>query len=727
MRTRRPPVRPRACWSQDLRCYRLRAQPPLFVLGSFDDSVTVLSQQIRALNLAQALIESELVGALDEPRKRLAIVGGGFAGLTLAAALLKKKAALDITIFEECDTLLPLQQGSDSRWLHPRIYNWPADDSEMTAAMLPLLNWTAARASDVVVQVLSDWVRIINEADLPSPQLYCNTRHLQISQCLSHPRRARVEWVGEPRSPKNGQALQGATATGQSESFDLVVMAVGFGLERDVALSYWRNETYGQPSLTHARATYIISGQGDGAMIDLLRFRISQYRQDRILEELFHDKQALLAALAQLRRDVEGGRAKGSLFQHFEEIATRPTTADQWNLLQDELRPRLRRDTDVVLHLHPNVPDLATLFMPRRKMSFQNAFLVYLLYRCGGFAPSCEDLERLRLRLGVRAEHVIRRHGPDRRAQFTRILAPSFHGLLDGDRLRQPAKVGWKGGYFGTSGRLSQADQILDDEREGWRKEYLPGPTALAAAAIVGAVASVLKQLRPEADNDRITLHRVVELNGETILQQTGDYFGRTPPPKRSSMARAFPSDFATVGLAFSTQKPIRSRQGIPSDDLQAATNKLDLRKAARDMAPGVSFVLAIPILQPVASMSGPSRVIGVVYIDSQSPNYWLNDDEVERLCRIIEGGILAFERRNEPFDRLRCRPVPSLRINRWPLFRLRASSTPWDEIVRRTDRALSQHSRIDVRSVSLWIAGSCRGQFSNDRSRCERERIHPR
>ncbi len=650
----------KAQWLTLLQDFKLLAVPPLFIMGSFDDSVTVLSQQVRALNLACALIESEVVGTLDESRKRLAIIGGGFAGLTLAAGLLKKKAALDIVLFEERDTLLPLQQGSDSRWLHPRIYNWPADDSEATSAMLPLLNWTAARASDVVVQVLGDWGRIVAEIE-PTPgqlRLFCNTRHLQIDQCPKDVSKAQVEWVGEARRPRDGHALPEEAATGQSDSFDLVVMAVGFGLEKEEATSYWRNETYGQPSLTHTRANYIISGQGDGAMIDLLRFRISQYRQDRILEELFNGKDALLAALGQLRHNLVSDAAAGSLFQHFEEIANGAKTAVEWAKLQDELRPRLRRDTDVVLHLQPKVPNLATLFNPGRKMSFQNALLVYLLYRCGGFAPSCEDLEALRLRLDVRPEHVIKRHGPNREAQFKRILAEDFHPLLDRNRLRQPAEVAWKGGYFGTSGRMSQIEEVSEDEREGWRKEYLPGPTALAAAALVGSVASVLKHLRPNAKNDRITLHRVVELNGDTILQQTGDYFGRTESPKRSSMGRAFPSDMATIGLAFATHKPIRSAKGITPEDLQEAMKHLNLRKAARGMAPSVGFVLAIPILQPVTAVIGPSRVIGVVFIDSQSSDYWLEDSEVEQLCRIIEGGVQALEPRGEPFSRLRYRPL---------------------------------------------------------------------
>jgi NAD(P)-binding Rossmann-like domain len=123
----------------------------------------------------------------------IGIIGGGFSGLSAAAGLLKKRVDAKITIFEELDTLLPLQQGCDSRWLHPHIYDWPGDGSEVTAAYLPVLNWTAARASDVVVQVLGEWKRVVKEhreTSLPSPDLFCNSRHLQISISPVDPKKA---------------------------------------------------------------------------------------------------------------------------------------------------------------------------------------------------------------------------------------------------------------------------------------------------------------------------------------------------------------------------------------------------------------------------------------------------------------------------------------------------------------------------------------------------------
>lgn len=651
MRTRLNPA-------QLLRKYRI-GRRPLFVLGSFDENVTVLSQQVRALNLAFSLIETHEVPVRDEKSKRVAIVGAGFAGLTLAAALLRKQAAVEITLLEERNTLLPLQQGSDTRWLHPNIYDWPADLSEEPAAMLPVLSWSAARASDVVVQVLKEWSTIVRDAET-SVLLYCNTRHLHIDRRSDDSSVIQIEWIGERRHSGTGQAGKNEPASGQTHEFDLVVMAVGFGLEKEQKFSYWRNETLGQPSLTQSRVTYLVSGQGDGAMIDLLRLRISQYRQDRILEELFHDKNNLVEALRSLKRSTRSGGSTVSLFSRFDKLRTGRATKDEWVKLIQEVYPRLRRDTDVVLRLKPEIKNLSTLFqLGKRRISFQNALLVFILYECGGFAPSSEEEVLLCDRLGIRAEQVVRRHGPNRREQFKRSLAKQLDKLVREKALRQPAEVHWPGGYFGMAVRAADKEKVKSAEREGWRKEYLPGPTSFLASTITGAIAGVLEHWRSKATHFRVTLHRVIELNNDTLLQQVCEYSGRSKPPTRLTAGRTFPADMATIGQAYACRNPIRSYKKTTPANLQKAMNILSLKEGARDN-PTARFVLAIPVLQPESGYVGPSPVSAVLYIDSQSPNFWLNDNEVNEICRIIEKAVEPVSRYH--FDRVRNFCLPDVR-----------------------------------------------------------------
>jgi FAD dependent oxidoreductase len=358
--------------------YRL-PDHPLYLVGIFARGVTVYSQQIRAFNLIWALVEQgtlacKLKEDAPDPGKRasIAIIGGGFAGLTAAAALIKKGVHADITIFEHRDTLLPLQHGSDTRWLHPRIYNWPADESAV--ADLPLLNWTAARVSDVAAQILLAWSELVK---LKQKQLivYCNAQHLQIHERGAGEQGLTIEWVGDKRN-YDGSVDKLHASTGETKTFDHVIMAVGFGLEKDNTLSYWRNDTLGQPSLAEPHRTYLVSGQGDGAMIEVLRLRISRYRQDRILDELIVPQLGLYKAVKALQKKYS--EPAPDLFAAFESLER--DEPNEFAEVREQLTRRLRRDTDVILHLYKR--RFAELFEDKAlKIAFQNRLLIYLQVR----------------------------------------------------------------------------------------------------------------------------------------------------------------------------------------------------------------------------------------------------------------------------------------------------------------------------------------------------------
>jgi hypothetical protein len=184
----------------------------------------------------------------------------------------------------------------------------------------------------------------------------------------------------------------------------------------------------------------------------------------------------------------------------------------------------------------------------------------------------------------------------------------------------------------------------------------------MLATTLCAAVAGVLAHLRPEATHDRITLHRVIELNGETLLQQACDYTGRTEVPLQSSVGRTFPAQMATIGQAYACQRAVRSVKDVTPGELQRAMELLRLGAAARDMARQVKFVLAIPILQPATGYAGPSPVSAVLYIDSRSDNYWLNDVEVAAICRVLNETVRGFAGRT--FERLQYVPLANFRTD---------------------------------------------------------------
>lgn len=655
-----------------LRTYRVDGAP-LFLVGMFDTGVTVHSQQVRALNFAWSAIESGFIKSATEPaltskkkKSKVAIVGGGFAGLTVAAGLLMKGADVSITIFEQRDTLLPLQQGSDSRWLHPRIYDWPGEGTEASAAWLPVLNWTAARASDVVVQILAGWKKIVSAQGDNQPTLYCNAGHLQIHETGRSSRRLQIEWVGEPRNPIDGTASgeAGTAAVGRSDAFDVVILATGFGLERDGALSYWRNETVGQPSLDQPRQTFLVSGQGDGAMIDLLRLRISQFRQDRILDELFRGRTNLLNSVKAMHKTHSQDSNKKGLFKELEQLAIQSDIQVEFEEVRKELFSRLRRDTEVILHLR--VKKLSELLDPETtRISFQNKLLVYLLYKCGGFTPSSLDETDLVVQYAIHSDRIIRRHGTTRDEQLNSILSGALYGAIEKrrgnakpDPFTQIDKQRWTGGYFGFPGRLEDNAALGDKYRVNWRREYLPGPTELLANTFCSSLAGILLERHPSKGRLRVTLHRAMPMGDEELLQQACDYSGTNDARgENSSAARTFPARNATIGLAYKCRQIVRSKKGVGPSALQSAMSSLSLKAAARGMNESVGFVLAIPLLEPDLpnQYTVPAPVVGIIYIDSNAKGFFINEKELRGLVKMAQEFLDGLVRaQSRPFDRIR-------------------------------------------------------------------------
>jgi len=625
---------------------------PLYVVGTLDTGVTVLSQQYRALNLVWGLVSSGRVRTdRDEDAvESIAIVGGGFAGLTVAAGLTKKESNAKITIFERRDTLLPLQQGSDSRWLHPHIYDWPLEGSESSSAALPILNWTAARASDVVVQVLRGWQSLLRSYPDRTDQdggrrlrIFCNTHHLQIASAPSAGGQAEIEWVGEPRDPANpANPLAGVwESIGLTEKFDVVILTVGFGLERGRQTSYWRNETFAQPQLGQARMTYIVSGAGDGAMIDLFRLRIAQYRQDRILAELFAGRDRLLARLRELDRQSRDDRAV-NLFELFDAVWSDDGLADDTRAVRVALQNRLRHDTSVVLHVRQ--ARFAGLF-DRGRVSFQNRLLAFLLFRVGGFQPSTDSLSRLRAEHGVPPERVIKRHGTDRKRVLQDILSVDLHSVLDaafdgGNLLRQPDVLRWSGGFFDYPGPVPPSD-ANDTQRARWRREYLPSPTQAIAAAFCSAVVGYLAHDHPNDSRLRVTFHRTLLIGGEEVLQQCCEYDGvgldNTAP---NTAGRTFEANHATIGAAYVLRQVLRTRAGAENETIIRDMTKLQLNDSSRKMARSVQSIAAIPVIGQThqADAEAPTEtVVGVLYLDSGQMSYFSDEDRMTTLVTMTQ------------------------------------------------------------------------------------------
>ena len=596
-------------YSPETLLKRFRISQDLYLLGTFETGLTIYDQQIRALNLVWSMVEGL-------PAKRLgsvAVIGGGVAGLTAAAGLLHKGVS-SVCVFERRASLCPLQLGSDTRWIHPRIYDWPSEGSALPTAGLPFLNWDAGRASDVAVEILRAWDDIVKTTDAKI-EVYTNVKHLRVGK------NSEVEWVGEIASGD-----QAATPAGEKKSFDSVILAVGFGREFDSLFSYWRNETLGQPELDLGKRTYLVSGHGDGALVDLFRIRISRFRQDRILVDLFSDNAVLLRALEKMKRKHDAHPIKPrKLYEEFERLAQNPTSGFK-NLVKS-LRSRLRADTAAVLQMSPNVDSFKNLF--ESPSSFQNRFLVFALFRAGGLIPtsntSCDSICE---EYGIQKDDVIQRHGTDRRQAVKDVLDKP---LLRSCSKRitalarcssQPNSVCWIGGYWHEfSSKLPKPSLPEDKDKARWRQEHLPPATEVLATGFVAAVAGYLAGTGAVGGDFRVTLHRTLYIGPEVTLQQSAQYCGNTK--RLGAAARTFAFNHGAMGYAAAKRKIVRTRLMSKKESkaqyakgLQDDMAALNLTVHSQPMAPSVRSVLALPILTP-----NSEHTLAVLYADSTEFN----------------------------------------------------------------------------------------------------------
>ncbi|OOG70027.1 hypothetical protein B0E45_14595 [Sinorhizobium sp. A49] len=234
----------------------------MYVLGCFDRRITFYSQQVRALSLVHALHE---LGYLQNA-PQIAVIGAGAAGLTAAAAAALASAGR-VVLFETARELVPLQSATARRKLDPHIYDWPRDDATDAIANLPILDWEAGASRSVRQDVVLEFEDIAGRV---AGRLEKRTGH-QVKQIRG------VGTTYEIIYDRLDNAPGGGPAQNLSDRFDMVFLAIGFGLEpretiRAIAdTSYWSDA--GVPTAEFAaRPTprFFISGNGDGGLIDFV-------------------------------------------------------------------------------------------------------------------------------------------------------------------------------------------------------------------------------------------------------------------------------------------------------------------------------------------------------------------------------------------------------------------------------------------------------------------------
>jgi len=317
-----------------------RLNPRVYILGSREKRVTLLAQQIRALNLVYSLRRM----SVDKRPAKIAVIGGGVAGTTAAAAA--HLAGAEVIVLERKKRLMGLFHNSH-RYLHPHLFDWPAPTAETTNALLPVMNWHAGRAENVIEQLEEAWqARFAKDIEV--------RYDVTLDETACHwddepPFLAWTEIVHPqlPRVPGSG-------------TYDAVIVAVGFGIERDppatdaaccdLVKSYWLNDALEQSDPDHPLKRVLVSGCGDGGIVDYLRLTLRSFTNEvapGILSLLRNDRfRELREELRELERrlevipndeawSIEAARAYGRI--HNPEI-------------DEFIRIYRREDTDVALN-----------------------------------------------------------------------------------------------------------------------------------------------------------------------------------------------------------------------------------------------------------------------------------------------------------------------------------------------------------------------------------------
>lgn len=254
----------------------------LYCLGPFPKRVSFAAQQNRALNLVWALHECGKFG----PNQRIAVIGAGLAGLTAAAAFIGHRC--DVDVYESSAVTLPRQRATDHRMAHPTINQWPLEHLNPTTRF-PFMEWYAATCDQVTKELSEQFDAIIKGTPNRVLTDYTVFRAVPVGTDL-------IELRTTPRIANN-------------EPYHIVLIAIGFGQEKPQSPfsppDYWASDNLERLRNLKNPPKFIVSGCGDGGLIDALRLAYLGFDKGRLSFEVA----AKLSGTPLAKRIARGERA----------------------------------------------------------------------------------------------------------------------------------------------------------------------------------------------------------------------------------------------------------------------------------------------------------------------------------------------------------------------------------------------------------------------------------
>ena len=378
----------------------------VYFLGAFDRRITFYSQQVRGLRLAHALDARGLIVSTD----KIAVVGAGAAGLSFAlcAALL----GYNVTLYDPANAALQLQSAS-RRLLHPHIYEWPNVGSLDDRAGLPLLDWKSGTGGLVCGNLQSDFSAAVTKL-----------AHLQFQ--------AECKLVAMEKEGADWRLTIDQKGTEQTRRFRKVILAMGFGEEFPCGdaepVAYWKPSGVGTAAIEpQSGASYLVSGNGDGGLTDILSLLIREFEHVSFTREFLSHissdalRKAALGALA-------AASSSGDLEPVFQTILL--PVISEYGVI-DALRRLLRKDRTLTVNSD------GPLFAPG-KGSLLNQCMVFATLEAARLEAVAVNRSSGRVvnvekttdgfsvtgpliagsPLPASFNHVILRHGPDRATRY---------------------------------------------------------------------------------------------------------------------------------------------------------------------------------------------------------------------------------------------------------------------------------------------------------------------
>ncbi len=247
----------------------------VYFLGPYAQRVSFASQQHRALNLLWAL---RVIGEI-KAGQRIAVIGAGVAGVMTAAALLDLGCEVDL--YEAAGEALYRQSSATHRYIHPSISRWP-EVPLCETTQVPYFDWLSGICSQVIASMKKEWIDL---------ELGARGR-------LHFEPGADVTGFREPRSGKRSIAVLTVNEIKLNEKrYHTVIVTSGFSSEETGLPSdknakrlptYWDSEDLVRDVTQGKIKDFLVSGSGDGGLIDCIRIAFDGFKDGAFIIEVAH-------------------------------------------------------------------------------------------------------------------------------------------------------------------------------------------------------------------------------------------------------------------------------------------------------------------------------------------------------------------------------------------------------------------------------------------------------